>query len=125
MLKTPRGVLIRVSGDLFPPGRSEIRKAYLGTFERIASALKGCPYLILIEGHNDSSGDQEENLKFSFLRAVRVMELLIRSGLDPAGLIATGYGESRPIDSNATPEGRRRNRRIELIVLTRGLLRPF
>ncbi|RKY00116.1 hypothetical protein DRP77_12030 [Candidatus Poribacteria bacterium] len=125
LLKTPRGVLIRVSGDLFPPGGSEIRKAYLGTFERIASALKGCPYPILIEGHTDSSGDEEENLKLSFLRAVRVMEFLIKRGLDPARLTATGYGESRPIDSNATPEGRRRNRRVELIVLTRGFLRPF
>ncbi len=70
-----------------------------------------------VAGHTDSTGFMGFNLRLAPARANSVMEYLVQSGIDPARLVATGYGPSRPIASNSTPQGRAKNRRVELNVV--------
>jgi OOP family OmpA-OmpF porin len=67
-----------------------------------------------IEGHTDSTGSIQLNQQLSQSRADAVKNYLVQKGIDPVRLNASGYGSSRPIVSNASPEGRRKNRRVEL-----------
>ncbi|HAJ42986.1 MAG TPA: hypothetical protein DCM00_10065, partial [Alcanivorax sp.] len=67
-----------------------------------------------IAGHTDSKGSDEYNQALSERRAESVRDFLIDLGVDPGRLQARGYGDTRPVDSNATDEGRERNRRIEM-----------
>lgn len=70
---------------------------------------------IYIEGHTDSDGDAEANMVLSVSRAEAVVDALIELGVDPARLYAIGYGETDPLADNATPEGKRQNRRIVIL----------
>ena len=67
-----------------------------------------------IAGHTDSKGSDEYNQALSERRAESVRDFLIDLGVDPGRLQARGYGDTRPVDSNASDEGRERNRRIEM-----------
>ncbi|HID57042.1 TPA: DUF4398 domain-containing protein [Candidatus Poribacteria bacterium] len=121
--RDPKGVLVRISGDLFAPGGSDINPKYRGSLGKLAEILKGYPqFTILIEGHTDSIGEAEDNLKLSIARAVKFRDFLVKRGVKGSRLIPIGYGESRPIASNINEAGRRKNRRIDLIILTRSSL---
>lgn len=75
-------------------------------------------FIVSIEGHTDDVGSDTYNLTLSFKRAVAAAtHLVLRDGFDPARIFVKGYGESRPLDSNASDEGRARNRRVELLIL--------
>jgi outer membrane protein OmpA-like peptidoglycan-associated protein len=77
--------------------------------------------VITVEGHTDSFGGDESNLELSQRRADAVRAyLLANMQLAPYRISAMGYGETRPISSNETAEGRSRNRRIDLVVLRSG-----
>jgi len=67
-----------------------------------------------IEGHTDNSGSLEFNQKLSENRAKAIMEYFIKEGINPKRLPAKGFGLSQPIDTNDSPEGRAKNRRVEL-----------
>lgn len=67
-----------------------------------------------IAGHTDSKGSDQYNQALSERRAESVRDFLIDLGIDPGRLQARGYGDTRPVDSNASEEGRERNRRIEM-----------
>jgi outer membrane protein OmpA-like peptidoglycan-associated protein len=69
-----------------------------------------------IGGHTDSSGTNSINLKISNKRANAVRDYLVRKGVDASRLIAKGFGESTPVDSNKTRAGRANNRRVEIKV---------
>jgi outer membrane protein OmpA-like peptidoglycan-associated protein len=89
------------------------------TLHAIAQALQS-PELagsrIQIEGHTDSVGSDRYNLQLSERRARRVKQYLVRHyRLPPAQLLAVGRGEAEPIADNTTPEGRQKNRRVELV----------
>jgi len=73
-------------------------------------------YKIIIEGHTDSTGDENYNLVLSQKRAESVGRFLIQNGITKERLSYKGYGSQYPIDTNATPEGRARNRRVEFIL---------
>lgn len=123
VLKDPKGVLVRISGDLFAPGGSNINPKYREALRKLAEVLKGYPqFTVLIEGHTDSIGEAEDNLKLSIARAVKFRDFLVKQGGEGSRLIPVGYGESRPIASNINAAGRRKNRRIDLIILTRSSL---
>ena len=64
--------------------------------------------------HTDSVGTAEDNLKVSAGRANAIREALLEIGLDPGWVQAKGYGETQPVASNETPEGRAQNRRVEI-----------
>jgi outer membrane protein OmpA-like peptidoglycan-associated protein len=84
----------------------------------VAQALRDTPAIkkMRIEGHTDSVGNDTANLRLSQKRADSVMAQLIKLGIDPGRLEAVGFGETRPIASNATKAGRAENRRIEFNV---------
>ena len=85
--------------------------------KQIAAALVKDPQLKLeIDVHTDSSGDSDHNLKLSQLRAQAVQSVLVTQfGIAAARLTATGFGATKPIGSNATPEDRAENRRVEFV----------
>ncbi len=70
-----------------------------------------------VQGHTDDTGDTDFNLQLSVQRAERVKQELARRGVDAGRLSVKGLGESEPVADNDTPEGRARNRRVELHVL--------
>nr|WP_321229279.1 OmpA family protein [uncultured Psychroserpens sp.] len=70
-----------------------------------------------ISGHTDSDGAKEKNLKLSQERADKIKDILIEKGFDASKLKAVGYGESKPIDTNKTHDGREANRRIEVYLI--------
>ena len=71
---------------------------------------------MIIEGHTDSRGRDEYNLKLSRRRARAVTKWIIAHGIDANQLKAKGYGESRPVADNSRPDGRALNRRVEIAV---------
>ena len=72
---------------------------------------------VRVEGHTDSRGRDAYNLDLSRRRASAVMDYLLRQGVDPGRLLSEGYGETRPIESNDTREGRAHNRRVAFAIL--------
>ena len=84
----------------------------------IARMLQQYPDLRLrIEGHTDDVGDELFNLKLSKARAESVVMALIEGNVGAERLLAAGFGEQQPIESNATDEGRAKNRRVEFIII--------
>ncbi|HPR05710.1 MAG TPA: OmpA family protein [Denitromonas sp.] len=85
---------------------------------RISALLRQHPSLIVrIVGHTDSNGREGYNMQLSRARAKAVLAVLIDEGkIDPVRLNAEGRGEAEPIADNGTPEGRARNRRVELFL---------
>lgn len=98
----------------FEPGSATIDASTLGTMDDIAAVLKVCGELRLeIQGHTDSQGREEMNLALSQARAQSVLNELRARRVRTSTFDAQGYGEERPIEDNATEEGREANRRIE------------
>lgn len=86
--------------------------------DEVLAALEAAPGIrVLIAGHTDNAGSADANQLLSEQRANAVLEYLIEHGQDPARFDTIGYGETRPIASNDTAEGRARNRRIEFTAL--------
>jgi outer membrane protein OmpA-like peptidoglycan-associated protein/uncharacterized protein YidB (DUF937 family) len=102
----------------FPVGSAQIPSDALVYLNGAATALKAAPAgtVLSIGGHTDNTGDPNGNLQLSQQRANAVRDYLVQQGVSPGTLVATGYGDVRPIASNDTEEGRFRNRRIEFSV---------
>lgn len=103
----------------FESAKSSIKPMSFALLNSVAQALKEHPeiQLVNIEGHTDSEGDDETNLKLSKDRANAVLAYLVRQGIGEGRLFAVGYGETRPLASNRTPKGRAQNRRIEFLIM--------
>jgi lipid-binding SYLF domain-containing protein len=100
----------------FATGKADITPDSEVSLGRAAQALKDNPdWKVRVEGFTDSVGSSDANLKLSQDRADAVMNWLTGHGVDGSRLTAKGYGESRPVASNKTDAGRRRNRRVELV----------
>ena len=97
--------------------KAEIKPEFHDELRRAAEFIKTHPApKILIAGYTDNIGTPEYNQKLSERRAAAVRQYLIDNfGIEADKLVARGYGESRPIASNATPEGRQENRRTEIV----------
>ena len=114
IVRTADGINITFQPDFYFESSSERltvdAKNILGD---ISGVLNHYPYTeIFIEGHADSSGNQWNNKKLSETRAKTVALYLKSQGVVAERMAIAGYGATRPIDSNATAEGRRRNRRV-------------
>ncbi|GMG82944.1 OmpA family protein [Paralimibaculum aggregatum] len=97
----------------FAPGSAVLEPHTAPTLDRAAALLGRCaPGRLEIGGHTDSQGSEGFNQRLSQARADSVREALLARGIGPRRLVARGHGESSPIASNATEEGRARNRRI-------------
>ncbi|WP_242332969.1 MULTISPECIES: OmpA family protein [unclassified Anaeromyxobacter] len=103
----------------FEAGKATIRPESDKLIEDIANVLKEHPEIkrVQVEGHADSSGSAALNKRLSQARADAVAKAIAARGVDKARLSAKGYGPSRPIASNDTPEGREANRRVEISIV--------
>jgi len=102
---------------LFDTGRATLQPASQEQLTNIAAILKAYPQVkIRLGGYTDNTGDPATNLRLSQERADNVMQELVKLGIDPARMSATGYGAENPIADNSTEEGRQKNRRISLRV---------
>ena len=119
--RNPKGILIRFSGNLFAPGASEITPKYFPMLGQLAEIIKTyADYKVRIEGHSDSSGDSDTNLRLTEKRANGFMKYLSQKcGVPASRMTAVGLGESHPIANDNTPAGRDKNRRIDTLILTR------
>jgi outer membrane protein OmpA-like peptidoglycan-associated protein len=97
---------------LLPESYAELSKV-------VAFMLENDIKKIEISGHTDSEGSETYNQKLSEGRANAVVSYLVSQGIDPSRMVAAGYGESKPIDTNHTEEGRARNRRVEFTLIKR------
>jgi OmpA-OmpF porin, OOP family len=99
----------------FPSDSAEVPASMTDFLQKAAEDLKQLPngHVVEIAGYTDNTGDQALNVTLSQKRAEAVRQMLVKFGADPEMLIAKGYGIADPVASNDTPEGRRRNRRIE------------
>jgi len=103
-------------GILFDTGKETIKPESLPTLKMILALLKDSPDLkFSIEGHTDNQGNKGINQPLSEKRAEAVKNWLAGKEIDPSRLTTQGFGDSRPIDSNSTPEGRANNRRVEFV----------
>ncbi len=111
--------IIFIEPITFTPNSSEISVDNDTKLFNIASKISDCPtFDVKISGHTDSRGDEEKNLLLSKLRAQAVMEAIIRWGIAPTRISAQGFGSSYPIATNETDEGRNKNRRIEVTLVS-------
>lgn len=100
----------------FDSGKSTIKKESMPVVEQIIEMMNQAPDIqISIEGHTDSDGSNDSNLKLSQARAKSVVDAIVKGGIDKSRLSSTGFGEEKPIADNSTDEGKAKNRRVELI----------
>jgi outer membrane protein OmpA-like peptidoglycan-associated protein len=116
--ETESGVVITLGDVLFRSNESELREDARSSLVEVVDLLQTEPdKKIRIEGHTDSVGNAEFNLKLSESRANSVRDALIDLGVSAERVTAIGLGEDFPISSNDTEEGRSRNRRVDVILL--------
>lgn len=104
------------NGIRFDVGQATLRPESMGVLNEIYKMLSEHPDIkVSIEGHTDSDGDEQLNLKLSQDRAQTVLKQLEGMGISATRLSSKGFGESKPVDRNDTPEGKASNRRVEFI----------
>ncbi|MBI5809700.1 MAG: OmpA family protein [Deltaproteobacteria bacterium] len=119
-------ITIRVADAvLFVPGSDEMMPEGMPVLDELAAALKDVPNDISIDGHTDNIPTNTPrfptNWDLSSARSLKILKYLIDAHkYDPKRLSASGYGEFRPLTSNDTPDGRAKNRRVELQIFNPG-----
>ena len=104
-----------IDGLAFDMNRAALGEAARAALRPLAAAMPRHPDVLLeLQGHTDNRGPAGHNLTLSKRRVMAVVRFLVTEGVDPARLRPWGFGENRPLASNATPAGRARNRRIEV-----------
>ncbi len=121
LLETSRGVTIEISDSvLFPVGQAKLQPSSASAMGSIAQVLADTDFPITIEGHTDnvpiSTPQFPSNWELSAMRATTVLRLFNDAGVGAERLTAIGYGETRPIETNTTPEGRAMNRRVSILI---------
>jgi outer membrane protein OmpA-like peptidoglycan-associated protein len=112
-----RGLIVNMSDVLFDTGQHTLKPGAREKLAKVAGIVLAHPGLMLeVEGHTDSVGSDEYNQTLSERRADSVRSYLIQQGIDRSSITAHGLGESQPVATNDTADGRQRNRRVELIV---------
>jgi len=107
---------IIVNGIKFDVNKATLKPESMGPINKIYKLMVKNPDLnFSIEGHTDADGGDEANLALSKKRGKAVMDKLIAMGITKSRLKYNGFGESKPIDNNATPEGKANNRRVEFV----------
>jgi len=102
----------------FDSGSAQVKPQYHDEIGKVGAYLKTYPTTTaVIEGHTDNVGSPESNMKLSQARAQAVVDYLVENfGIDKSRLAAKGYGDTRRIAYNSTPEGRAKNRRINAVI---------
>lgn len=114
------GETISLDNILFVFAKHYIQASSIDELNRLVRLMKANPNMVIEVGaHTDWIGKSDDNLKLSNDRATAVKEYLVGHGIDPSRIIAKGYGESKPLKSNLTDEGRAQNRRVEFTIIKR------
>jgi outer membrane protein OmpA-like peptidoglycan-associated protein len=114
---TARGLIVNMSDVLFDTGSYTLRPGAREKLAKISGIVLAHPGLNLqIEGHTDSVGGDEYNQTLSERRAGAVRDFLVDQGVAASTVTARGFGKTQPVATNDTPEGRQRNRRVEIVV---------
>jgi OOP family OmpA-OmpF porin len=107
---------IVANGIRFDVGKATLKPESMGIINEMVEMMQEHPDLkFSIEGHTDSDGDDNSNLKLSEERAQTVKNTMVQLGISADRLSIKGFGESTPMDTNSTPEGKANNRRVEFV----------
>ena len=110
-------LIMRLKKVAFPSGKANLTPEslpLLGKVQRVIADLG--PNKVIVEGHTDAIGSKETNQKLSQQRAMAISAYLTANGVDGANVSTVGYGDTKPLASNKTKEGRSENRRVDVIV---------
>jgi len=119
---TPAGNVVNSDGCVkvihlhvtFDTNKADISNEYMMQIRKVANFMNiNKNYKVILEGNTDSRGSEKYNLKLSLMRANAVSDALEALGVDPARITTKGLGESNPVASNKTKEGRAQNRRVD------------
>jgi len=121
--QTTRGVNVEINASvLFAPGDARLSDGSIQALKAVAAVLKDDDHAIQVEGHTDSVPIRNalfaSNWELSAVRASSVIRLFEDGGVAEKRLTAVGHGSTQPVGSNETPEGRLRNRRVSVMVLS-------
>jgi outer membrane protein OmpA-like peptidoglycan-associated protein len=119
VIEEERGLVVRLTSKvLFDFDKFELKEIARSSLDEVVNLLKAYPEnKVNVEGHTDSVGTADYNLKLSQLRAASVAKYLIRKGVQTSRIKTAGYGEAKAIASNVTIQGRQQNRRVEIVIL--------
>ena len=116
-----RSTIILRGDGLFDPASIDVKPRYVSVLSRVANALNEVPGKVIINGYTDNSPIRTarfpSNWHLSLARAQAVSDMVAQNLKDAGRLHAEGRAESDPVDTNATPEGKARNRRVEVILM--------
>src|SRR5262249_42289519 len=113
---TPRGLVVNMPDVLFDSGQYTLKPAARERLARISGIVLAYSELQLeVEGHTDSVGSDAYNQTLSEKRAVSVRDYLVESGVPINNILSRGFGKTQPVADNGTSEGRKLNRRVEMI----------
>ena len=117
--RTERGVELTLTDISFDVGKSQLNRQGENAVATLGRALQQYPKRkIRLEGHTDATGSAREQRQLSQRRADAVRDILVEAGLDGEFITTTALGETKPVASNALPDGRKQNRRVEIIIDT-------
>jgi outer membrane protein OmpA-like peptidoglycan-associated protein len=112
-----RGLIVNMSGVLFDTGQSTLKPGAREKLAKISGIVLAYPTLRLqVEGHTDSVGSDDLNMKLSENRATSVRDFMVSEGIVDSSITSHGFGKSQPVATNDTAAGRQQNRRVELVV---------
>jgi outer membrane protein OmpA-like peptidoglycan-associated protein len=115
--ETARGLIVNINDVLFDFNKYTLKPGAREKMAKVAGILLAYPGLKLqLEGHTDSIGSDDYNMKLSQERADAVRDFLVEQGVQPASISSVGMGKAEPVASNATAAGRQENRRVDLVV---------
>lgn len=118
MIPIEVGQSVRLNNIFFDTGKSELRSESGPELDRLVTTLNETPKLVIeVRGHTDNTGSNEINVKLSQDRADAVREYFITKGIEPDRVASKGFGETKPITTNDTDEGRQQNRRVEFLIV--------
>lgn len=116
-VKPPR--VYTLDDVFFAPGKSTLTSASYKELNELAEYMsKKKTMKIEIAGHTDNTGEAASNLKLSEARANTVRNYLLKKGITAERVVAKGYGDTFPVADNSTPEGRQKNRRTEVRIIS-------
>ncbi len=112
--------IIPLKNVFFETGSDKLSDLSKHELDNLVTILKNRPSVrVELAGHTDNVGDAAMNLELSQKRASGVLNYLVSNGVDAGKLVAKGYGQNNPLESNDTPEGRDKNRRTELKIISK------
>jgi outer membrane protein OmpA-like peptidoglycan-associated protein len=112
------GQVVRLNNVFFDFDKWDLRGESFLELNRVVKLLNDNPAIVIeMSAHTDSRGSDEYNIKLSANRAKSVMDYILAKGIDPSRISSQGYGETKPVATNDTDEGRQLNRRVEFTIL--------